>query len=75
MKRAVLSDYRVAYMLSPLTQREIQPFHYCQANIKQETTITTLQVSLLLQKHTTYILVYLHVPIQDGAVNKLVLLS
>ena len=30
-------------MLSPSTQREIQLFHYCQANIKQETTMTALR--------------------------------
>jgi hypothetical protein len=64
-------------MLSPSTQREIQLFHYCQANIKQETTMTALRGVTVIteannlrtslpscpQKQTIYVLVYLHVPI------------
>jgi hypothetical protein len=34
----------------------------------------TAMATLLLYKHATYTLVYLHVPLQDGAINKLVLL-
>jgi len=52
MKSAVLSDCRVAYMLSPSTQREIQLFHYCQANIKQETTMITVRgVIVITEAH------------------------